>query len=161
METVFPAIQTDYNLIHLKRMAPASEFQGTAHSSCMACYWYRTFRSELTTLSRTKLVLHIIITSIQQSLCVCQFCNCCLVLAWTQGPIFLHNGQTLCCDDLLVSTKTGPITCFPVLVLAGTQLSVRIEVVRNSTTIIKGTVLLLPPQHHLASQSNTALSRDM
>lgn len=123
----------------------------------------KLLEGELTALSRTKLVLHIIITSIQQSLSVCQFCHCCLVLAWTQGTIFLHDGQTLCCDDLFVSTQAGTITCFSVLVLAGTQLSVSIDVVRYSTTVTKRAVLL--PSLTLTSISicttNTDLSGDL
>lgn len=105
---------------------------------------------ELTAFSRTKLVLHIIISSIQQSLCVCEFCHSCLVLAWTQGTIFFHNGQTLCRYDFFVSTQAGTITCFPVLVLAGTQLSVSIDVVRYSTTVTRRAVLLPSLQNQLA-----------
>lgn len=111
----------------------------------------------LTALSRTKLVLHIIITSIQQSLSVRQFCHCCLVLAWTQGTIFLHDGQTLCCDDLFVSTQAGTITCFSILVLAGTQLSVSIDVVRYSTTVTKRAVLLPSIQYQLAPHTQIFL----
>jgi hypothetical protein len=110
---------------------------------------------ELTAFSRTKLVLHIIITSIEQSLCVRQFCHCRLVLARTQGTILLHNGQTLCRDDLFVSTQAGTITCFSVLVLAGTQLSVSIDVVRYSTTITKRAVLFPSLQFQLAPQMQT------